>query len=100
MVSGKYRATLESIQKMFPAPRWRHHYSAHCPFPCCGPGSCYRVVGRVTSCARSEAAGATIGLGWLRAVDGTFPTELVAGDAHAAVVPTPFYDPGGARLRA
>ena len=60
-----------------------------------------RVVGRVTSCARSEAAGGTIGLGWLRAMEGTtFPTELVAGDTHAAVVPTPFYDPEGTRLRA
>jgi len=59
-----------------------------------------RVVGRVTSCARSEAARGTIALGWVRAVDGSFPTELVAGDARAAVVPTPFYDPEGARLRA
>jgi sarcosine oxidase subunit alpha len=59
-----------------------------------------RVVGRMTSCARSEAARGTIALGWVRTVDGSFPTELVAGDAHAAVVPTPFYDPEGARLRA
>ena len=59
-----------------------------------------RVVGRVTSCARSEAAGGTIALGWVRAVDGSFPSELLAGDAHASVVPTPFYDPEGARLRA
>ena len=58
------------------------------------------VVGRVTSCARSEAARGTIALGWVRAVDGSFPTELVAGDAGATVVPTPFYDPEGERLRA
>ncbi|HTG48382.1 MAG TPA: 2Fe-2S iron-sulfur cluster-binding protein [Actinomycetota bacterium] len=57
------------------------------------------VVGRVTSAARSEAVGATVGLGWLRAVDGAFPAELRAGDATAVVVPTPFYDPEGARLR-
>jgi len=59
-----------------------------------------RVVGRVTSCARSEAAGGTIALGWIRAMDGSFPTELFAGESPAAVVPTPFYDPEGARLRA
>jgi glycine cleavage system aminomethyltransferase T len=59
-----------------------------------------RVVGRTTSCARSEAARGTIALGWVRTVDGSFPTELVAGDARAVVVPTPFYDPEGARLRA
>jgi len=58
-----------------------------------------RVVGRVTSAARSEAVGATIGLGWLRATDGAFPEVLAAGDAEARVVPTPFYDPEGARLR-
>ena len=59
-----------------------------------------RVIGRVTSCADSEAVGATIGLGWVRAVDGAFAEELRAGDATASVVPTPFYDPEGARLRA
>jgi len=59
-----------------------------------------RVVGRVTSCARSEALGREIGLGWLRAVDGGFPSSLRAGDVPARVVPRPFYDPEGARLRA
>jgi sarcosine oxidase subunit alpha len=59
-----------------------------------------RVVGRVTSSARSEAAGGTIALGWIRTVDGSFPTELFAGESSAAVVPTPFYDPEGARGRA
>ena len=59
-----------------------------------------RVVGRVTSCARSEAAGGTIALGWIRALDGSFPTEVFAGESSATVVPTPFYDPEGARLRA
>jgi glycine cleavage system aminomethyltransferase T len=53
----------------------------------------------VTSCARSEAAGGTIALGWIRAVEGSFPTELFAGESSAVVVPTPFYDPHGARLR-
>ncbi len=58
-----------------------------------------RVVGRVTSAARSEAVGATIALGWLRDADGRFPTDLHAGRAPAHIVPTPFYDPGGERLR-
>jgi glycine cleavage system aminomethyltransferase T len=54
----------------------------------------------VTSSARSEAAGGSIALGWIRTVDGSFPTELFAGESSAAVVPTPFYDPEGARGRA
>lgn len=59
-----------------------------------------RIVGRVTSCARSEALDAAIGLGWIRAIDGVFPEVLRANDRRATVVPTPFYDPQGARLRA
>ncbi len=59
-----------------------------------------RVVGRVTSCAVSPTLGYPIGLGWLRAVDGAFPERLRAGGALATVVPTPFYDPEGARVRA
>jgi sarcosine oxidase, subunit alpha len=58
------------------------------------------IVGRVTSCAVSEATGMSIGLGWIRARDGVFPTELRSGDLTATVIPTPFYDPEGARLRA
>ncbi len=58
------------------------------------------VVGRVTSCGHSAALGAHIGLGWVRAVDGAFPSTLTAGGLTATVVPTPFYDPEGARLRA
>ena len=59
-----------------------------------------QVVGRVTSCATSVAVGAPIGLGWLRTVDGVFPETLRSGRATATVVPTPFYDPEGVRLRA
>jgi sarcosine oxidase, subunit alpha len=59
-----------------------------------------RVVGRITSSAWSPACGRAIGLGWVRAVDGTFPSSLRAGDAAVTVVPTPFYDPDGARLHA
>jgi sarcosine oxidase subunit alpha len=59
-----------------------------------------RIVGRVTSCADSEAVGASIGLAWVRAVDGVFPGTLRAGELTATVAPTPFYDPEGARPRA
>jgi len=58
------------------------------------------IVGRITSCTESEAVGGSIGLGWVRAVDGVFPAQLRAGELTATVVPTPFYDPGGERLRA
>ena len=58
-----------------------------------------RIVGRVTSCAASDAVGASIGLGWVRTVDGSFPQTLTAGDLTATVVSTPFYDAEGARLR-
>ena len=62
-----------------------------------------RVVGRITSAERSITLDRPIGLGWIRASShGEFPTALdVAGTsgARARVVPTPFYDPGGERLR-
>jgi len=58
------------------------------------------IVGRITSCAVSEAAGGPVGLGWVRAVDGAFPAQLTAGAVTATVSPTPFYDPEGMRLRA
>jgi sarcosine oxidase, subunit alpha len=57
------------------------------------------VVGRITSCATSHILGYPVGLGWIRSVAGGFPTELRANGATATVVPTPFYDPEGARLR-
>jgi len=65
------------------------------------------VVGRVTSAERSPAVEASIGLGWIRAVDGAFPSSLTVGGATtpattpatATVVSTPFYDPAGERLR-
>ena len=58
------------------------------------------VVGRVTSAERSIVLGRAIGLGWIRAVDGGFPERLVTGSgAIATVVPTPFYDPEGGRVR-
>lgn len=58
------------------------------------------VVGRITSAERSIALDRAIGLGWLRAVDGGFPERLETGSgATASVVPTPFYDPEGGRMR-
>src|SRR3954447_16223941 len=57
------------------------------------------IVGRITSCTVCSAAGGPVGLGWLRAIDGTFPSVLRAGDVTATVSPTPFYDPEGVRLR-
>jgi sarcosine oxidase subunit alpha len=59
-----------------------------------------RIVGRVTSSARSPALGRGIGLGWVRRVDGAFPEELTAAGSRARVAPMPFLDPEGARLRA
>ena len=58
-----------------------------------------RIVGRVTSAEHSPAVGGGIGLGWIRALEGEFPTQLRANGRAATVVPTPFYDPAGARLR-
>ena len=60
-----------------------------------------RVVGRLTSCSFSPTLGYSIGLGWVRADDrGSFPSVLRAGESiEATVVPTPFYDPEGGRMR-
>ena len=57
------------------------------------------VVGRVTSAANSASLERAIGLGWIRRHEDGFPNELGAGAAVARVVPTPFYDPQGARVR-
>ena len=58
------------------------------------------IVGRVTSAERSSTLGRAIGLGWVRAVEGVLPDRLVTGSgAVATVVPTPFYDPEGGRMR-
>jgi sarcosine oxidase subunit alpha len=58
------------------------------------------VVGRVTSCASSSAAGGWIGLGWLRAREGVFPATLSSNGARATVSATPFYDATAERLHA
>jgi len=60
-----------------------------------------RIVGRVTSAARSPILDRSIGLGWIRSgADGRFPDELRADRIGARVTPTPFYDPAGERLDA
>ena len=57
------------------------------------------IVGRVTSSASSPVLDRAIGLGWIRSGDEGFPTELRAGSTVGRVVPIPFYDPEGARVR-
>ncbi len=59
-----------------------------------------RIVGRVTSAARSPILDRTVGLGWIRREpEDAFPDVLRVGRVTARVVPTPFYDPEGDRLR-
>ncbi len=58
------------------------------------------IAGRVTSAARSPVLDRSIGLGWIRrAPGGGFPDDLRADRVAVRVVPTPFYDPEGNRLR-
>ena len=58
------------------------------------------VVGRITSAERSPVLDLAIGLGWVRAHEGTVPDRLeTAPGATAKVVSTPFYDPEGGRMR-
>jgi len=58
------------------------------------------IVGRVTSAASSPSLGRSIGLAWIRTVDGELPVDdLRAGETRATIAPTPFYDPEGERLR-
>ena len=57
------------------------------------------VVGRVTSAERSPVLERAIGLGWIRRARDGFPDELRAGNTVARVVPTPFYDREGTRVR-
>jgi sarcosine oxidase subunit alpha len=60
-----------------------------------------RILGRITSAARSPSLEEGIGLGWIRRDrDGSFPAELRADGIVARVVRTPFYDAEGARLHA
>ena len=57
-------------------------------------------VGRVTSVRRSPTLDRVIGLAWLPAGgDRDFAIRSNRGTVKAAVVPTPFYDPDGSRMR-
>jgi sarcosine oxidase, subunit alpha len=59
-----------------------------------------RILGRVTSAGWSPILERSIGLGWIRGEPGGgFPDTLHADRVTARVVPTPFLDPAGERLR-
>jgi sarcosine oxidase subunit alpha len=59
-----------------------------------------RILGRVTSAGWSPTLERSIGLGWIRREPGgAFPDTLHADRVTAHVVPTPFLDPEGERLR-
>jgi len=64
-----------------------------------------RIAGRLTSCMDSITAGHAIGLAWSFAEAGAFcdgfEARLSSGvRVRGRVVPTPFYDPQGVKLRA
>lgn len=64
-----------------------------------------RIAGRLTSCMDSLSEGRAIGLAWSYAEAGAFCSafEVKLGSAarvRGSVVPTPFYDPKGEKLRA
>jgi glycine cleavage system aminomethyltransferase T len=58
-----------------------------------------RLAGYVTSAAWSPAVGASVMLAWLDVIDGDLPTTVTVDGREAGRVPTPFYDPEGARAR-
>jgi len=63
-----------------------------------------RIAGRLTSCMDSVTEGRAIGLAWSYAEGGAFPTAFEArltsgARVRGSVVPTPFYDPEGVKLR-
>jgi sarcosine oxidase, subunit alpha len=64
-----------------------------------------RIAGRLTSCMESPVTDCAIALAWAYANAGRFASSFEARLASGArvrgsVVPTPFYDPDGAKLRA
>jgi glycine cleavage system aminomethyltransferase T len=59
-----------------------------------------RYAGYVTSSCDSEALGRAVMLAWLELADGELPDEVTVAGRPARRVPTPFYDPEGARARA
>lgn len=58
-----------------------------------------RIVGHVTSARFSPVLGHGIGLAWVRAGALGFPAEIQADGLGGTIVPVPFVDPEGTRLR-
>jgi sarcosine oxidase subunit alpha len=59
-----------------------------------------RMIGRVTSAERSPVLDRAIGLGWVRVEGDVTPERFTTGSGVAVrVVPRPFYDPEGGRMR-
>ncbi len=59
-----------------------------------------RMIGRVTSAERSPVLERAIGLGWVRVDGDSTPERLMTGSGVSVrVVPRPFYDPEGGRMR-
>jgi glycine cleavage system aminomethyltransferase T len=59
-----------------------------------------RTVGHLTSSRFSPVLGHGVALGWIRRVDGEFPTTVTAAGRRGTVTSGAFYDPEGVRLRA
>jgi sarcosine oxidase subunit alpha len=59
-----------------------------------------RMIGRVTSAERSPVLDRAIGLGWVRVDGDDVPEGLRTGSGvQVRIVPRPFYDPEGGRMR-
>jgi sarcosine oxidase subunit alpha len=58
------------------------------------------ITGYVTSAAWSPTLGVSVMLAWVDLDDGAVPGVVDVGGRQAQQVPTPFYDPEGARARA
>jgi sarcosine oxidase subunit alpha len=59
-----------------------------------------RMIGRVTSAERSPVLERAIGLGWVRVEGDALPGSLATGSGvPVRIVPRPFYDPEGGRMR-
>lgn len=58
------------------------------------------ICGYVTSAAWSPVLGTAVMLAWVDLVDGEIPDTVLVDSRAARHVPTPFYDPEGARARA
>jgi sarcosine oxidase subunit alpha len=59
-----------------------------------------RTIGHLTSSRFSPVLGHGIALGWIRRVNGEFPTVVSVDGRRGTLTSGPFYDPEGVRLRA